>query len=75
MEILDRKTITIEKFEKIINSHKYEMTEIMILYNMSCHDNYKKLTTTQKYNLMTFTGGIIILPKSKAFVVQTYKKK
>lgn len=54
MEILDRKTITIEKFEKIVKSHKYEMTEIMILYNMSCNENYNKLTTAEKYNLMTY---------------------
>ena len=65
MEILARKTITIEKIEKIINSHKYEMTEIMILYNMSCHDNYKKLTTTQKYNLMTFIYTLYLKDETK----------
>lgn len=42
----------IKNFEKIINKNKNSMLQIMILYNMSCNDNYLKLNDEQKEKLI-----------------------
>ena len=38
----------IKKFEKVIKENNYCMLQIIILYNMFCHENYTKLTDKQK---------------------------
>ena len=42
----------IRKFEKVINENKTAMLQIIVLYNMSCHDNYNKLSDEQKEKLL-----------------------
>lgn len=42
----------IRKFEKIINENKTAMLQIIVLYNMRCHDNYENLTDEQKEKLL-----------------------
>lgn len=42
----------IRKFEKIIKENNTAMLQIMVLYNMSCHDNYENLTDEQKEKLL-----------------------
>lgn len=50
----------IEKFEKIIKENKYEMIFLFILYNMQCHRIYKKLSDTDKYQLMNLIYEIYL---------------
>ena len=42
----------IRKFEKIIKENETVMLQIVVLYNMRYHDNYRKLTDEQKENLL-----------------------
>lgn len=42
----------IRKFEKIIKENETAMLQIVVLYNMHYHDNYRKLTDEQKENLL-----------------------
>lgn len=42
----------IRKFEKIIKENKFAMLQIVVLYNMSCNDNYNILTDEQKEKLL-----------------------
>lgn len=42
----------IRRFEKIIKENETVMLQIVVLYNMRYHDNYKKLTDEQKENLL-----------------------
>lgn len=42
----------IRKFEKIIKENETAMLQIVVLYNMRYHDNYRKLTDEQKENLL-----------------------
>lgn len=44
----------IKKFEKVIKENKTSMLQIIILYNMSCHQNYNKLTDEEKEKLVGF---------------------
>jgi hypothetical protein len=44
----------IKKFEKVIKENKTGMLQITILYNMSCHENYNKLTDEEKEKLLGF---------------------
>lgn len=44
----------IKKFEKVIQENKTCMLQIIILYNMSCHENYNKLTNEGKEKLLSF---------------------
>ena len=55
----------IEKYEKIINENKYINTFIFILYNMSCHDNYEKLDTNNKYEIMGLIYDIYMKDESR----------
>ena len=38
----------IKKFEKVIEQNKSGFLQIMVLYCMSCHDNYELLTEAEK---------------------------
>lgn len=42
----------IRKFEKIIKENETAMLQITVLYNMSCHDNYNKLSDEEKERLL-----------------------
>lgn len=42
----------IRKFEKIIKENDTAMLQIIVLYNMRCHDNYGNLTDEQKEKLL-----------------------
>jgi hypothetical protein len=42
----------IRKFEKVIEENKWGMLQIIVLYNMSCHDNYENLSDEQKEKLL-----------------------
>lgn len=42
----------IRKFEKIINENETAMLQIIVLYNMKCHDNYENLSDEQKEKLL-----------------------
>ena len=42
----------IRKFEKIIEENEWDMLQIIVLYNMSCHDNYIFLSDEQKEKLL-----------------------
>lgn len=42
----------IRRFENIINKNEAVMLQIIVLYNMKYHDNYKKMTDKQKENLL-----------------------
>lgn len=44
----------IKKFEKVIKENKTSMLQIIILYNMSCHQNYNKLSDEEKEKLVGF---------------------
>ena len=44
----------IKKFEKVIKENKTSMLQIIILCNMSCHQNYNKLTDEEKEKLVGF---------------------
>lgn len=44
----------IRKFEKIINENNSCMLQIIIIYNMSCHENYNKLTDVEKEKILNF---------------------
>jgi len=48
---MERKS-KIRKFEKIIKENDTAMLQIIVLYNMRCHDNYEKLTDEQKEKLL-----------------------
>ena len=48
----------IKKFEKIIKENSMDMTAINILYSMSCHDNYSKLTDMQKNKILNFIDNV-----------------
>ena len=42
----------IKNFEKVINENRSGMFQIMILYNMSCHENYEKMTDEEKEKIL-----------------------
>lgn len=42
----------IKKFEKVIEENKFSMLQIIVLYNMNCHDNYNKLSDEEKEKLL-----------------------
>lgn len=55
----------IEKFEKVIDENKSGMFQIVVLYNMSCHDNYKKLNDEEKEKILDFLYTLYIKDESK----------
>ena len=44
----------IKKFEKIIEQNQSGMLQIIVLYNMSCHENYIKLNDEEKEKILGF---------------------
>lgn len=42
----------IKKFEKVIEQNKSGFLQIIVLYCMSCHDNYKLLTEAEKEKIL-----------------------
>ena len=64
MEILNKKEATIEHFENVINSNKYDMLSLIILYNMSFYDTYEKITNEEKYDFMSSIYDFYIHDKS-----------
>ena len=42
----------IRKFEKVIEENKFGMLQIIVLYNMSCHEHYNKLSDEEKEKLL-----------------------
>lgn len=50
----------IKKFEKIIKENKSGMLQIIVLYNMYCHPNYKKLNENQKEKLLSIIYNIYL---------------
>lgn len=55
----------IEKFEKVINENNNSMLQIMILYIISCYDNYKKMSDIQKEKLLGFLYNIYLKDETK----------
>lgn len=55
----------IEKFEKVINENNNSMLRIMILYIISCYDNYKKMSDIQKEKLLGFLYNIYLKDETK----------
>lgn len=55
----------IKKFEKVINDNKYSMFQIMVLYNMSCHENYTKLNDEEKEKILGFLYTLYMKDESK----------
>ena len=71
----------IKNFEKIIEENKYNMFQLMILYNMTCHDNYVKLNFKQKKQLLDFLYELYLKDESKTdlgyfsdYVMSNYRK-
>lgn len=71
----------IKKFEKVINDNKYSMFQIMVLYNMSCHDNYTKLNDEEKEKILGFLYTLYMKDESKTdlgvfsdIAMENYKK-
>lgn len=69
----------IDEFENIREKHCIE--QITILYNMSCHENYKKLTNTEKEIILGFLYILYLKDESKTdsavfsnFVMDNYRK-
>ena len=55
----------IEKFEKVINENKSGMLQIIILYNMSCYDNYTNLNDIQKEKILSFIYTLYLKDETK----------
>lgn len=71
----------IEKFEKVIEQNKSAMFQIVVLYNMSCHENYEKLTDEEKEKILGFLYTLYIKDESKTdlgafsdIAMENYKK-
>lgn len=54
----------IEKWEKIFVDNKYEMLTAIILYNMSCHENYTKLNEEEKEKILNFAYNFYMKDES-----------
>lgn len=55
----------IKKFETIINYNKNSMLQIFILYNMSCHENYTKLTYIEKEKILNIIYNLYYQDETK----------
>lgn len=71
----------IEKFENVINENKNAMLQIIVLYNMSCHENYTSLTEREKERLLGIIYSTYLkdetstdLAKFSDIVINNYKK-
>lgn len=65
MELLKKQNAIIEHFENVINQNKFDMLHIIVLYNMSCHDNYKKLNLDKKYKLLNIIYNFYMKDETK----------
>ena len=54
----------IEKWEKIFKENKFEMFSAVILYNMTCHENYDNLSIEEKEKLLDFAYGFYLKDES-----------
>ena len=45
----------IEKWEKIFSENKFEMFTAIILYNLSCSENYNNLSIDEKIKILNYT--------------------
>ena len=71
----------IEKFEKVIEQNKSGMFQIVVLYNMSCHENYAKLTDEEKEKILGFLYTLYMKDESNTdlgafsdITMENYKK-
>ena len=71
----------IKKFEKVIKENKTGMLQIIVLYNMSCHENYNKLTDEEKEKLLGFLYCLYMKDETRTdlgtfsdIVMNNYKK-
>ena len=53
------------KFERIINYNNNAMLQIFTLYTMSCHENYNKLSNTQKERLLNIIYNLYLKDETK----------
>lgn len=56
----------IKKFEKVIEQNKSGFLQIMVLYCMSCHDNYELLTETEKEKILGIIYTFYMKDEQKA---------
>lgn len=54
----------IKKFEKVIEQNKSGMFQIIVLYNMSCHENYIKLNDEEKEKILGFLYTLYLKDES-----------
>lgn len=64
MEKKDTQIEIIKNYENIINKNKYNMLQIIILYNMKCHENYIALKDNEKWQLLSIIYNIYIKDES-----------
>ena len=71
----------IKKFEKVIEKNKSGMFQIIILYNMSCHENYTKLNDEEKTKILGFLYTLYLKDETKTdlgafsdYSMNNYKK-
>lgn len=55
----------IKKFEKLIKENKMVMLQIIVLYNMYCHNNYHMLTDKQKEKLLVIIYNLYLDDETK----------
>ena len=65
MEILKKEKAIIEYYENVINQHKFDMLQIIILYNMKCHQNYTKLNNEEKEKILKFLYTLYLKDETK----------
>ena len=71
----------IKKFEKVIEQNKSGMLQIIVLYNMSCHENYTNLNDEEKEKILGFLYTLYLKDETKTdlgvfndYVMSNYKK-
>ena len=71
----------IKKFEKVIKQNKNGMFQIIVLYNMSCHENYIKLNDEEKEKILGFLYSLYLKDESNIdlgffsdYVMNNYQK-
>lgn len=43
-----------EEYDEIIKKHKYDMLDLIIYYNLTCHEDFKNLNNKDKEMLIYF---------------------
>lgn len=71
----------IKNFENVINENKSGFFQIMVLYNMSCHYNYIKMTDEEKEKVLGFIYNLYMKDETRTdlatfsdLVMNEYKK-